>query len=79
MKRIKFACLLQTIHFQLKEDVPHEIAVRGVKEELEHYKNQLTRNRTRYQVVEEAQQPDGSIMLRIKKQYNSYNCDEYMS
>ena len=79
MKRIKSACLLQTIHFQLKEDVPHEITVRGVKEELEHYKNQLTRNRTRYQVVEEAQQPDGSIMLRIKKQYNSYNCDEYMS
>ena len=79
MKRIKSACLLQTIHFQLKEDVPHEIAVRGVKEELGHYKNQLARNRTRYQVVEEAQQPDGSIMLRIKKQYNSYNCDEYMS
>lgn len=79
MKRIKYACLLQTIHFQLKEDVPHEIAVRGVKEELEHYKNQLARNRTRYQVVEEAQQPDGSIMLGIKKQYNSYNCDEYMS
>ena len=79
MKRIKSACLLQTIHFQLKEDVPHEIAGRGVKEELEHYKNQLARNRTRYQVVEEAQQPDGSIMLRIKKQYNSYNCDEYMS
>lgn len=79
MKRIKSACLLQTIHFQLKEDVPHEIAVRGVKEELELYKNQLARNRTRYQVVEEAQQPDGSIMLRIKKQYNSYNCDEYMS
>ena len=24
-------------------------------------------------------QPDGSILLRIKKQYNSYNCDEYMA
>lgn len=39
MKRIKSACLLQTIHFQLKEDIPHEAAVRGVREELEHYKN----------------------------------------
>ena len=67
------------IHFQLKEDIPHEAAVRGVREELEHYKNQLTRNRTRYQIVDEAVQPDGSILLRIKKQYNSYNCDEYMA
>ena len=79
MKRIKSACLLQTIHFQLKEDIPHETAVRGVREELEHYKNQLTRNRTCYQIVDEAVQPDGSILLRIKKQYNSYNCDEYMA
>lgn len=79
MKRIKSACLLQTIHFQLKEDIPHEAAVRGVREELEHYKNQLTRNRTRYQIVDESVQSDGSILLRIKKQYNSYNCDEYMA
>ena len=53
--------------------------MRGVREELEHYKNQLARNRTRYQIVDEAVQPDGSILLRIKKQYNSYNCDEYMA
>ena len=79
MKRIKSACLLQAIHFQLKEDIPHEAAVRGVREELEHYKNQLTRNRTRYQIVDESVQPDGSILLRIKKQSNSYNCDEYMA
>lgn len=78
MKRIKSACLYQTIHFQLKEDVPHDVAVRGVRDELDHYKAQLTRNHTRYKVVDESVQPDGSIMLRLKKQYNSYNCDEYM-
>lgn len=78
MKRIKSACLLQTVHFQLKEDVPHDIAVRSVHEEVEHYKAQLTRNHTRYQIIDESEQPDGSVMLRLRKQYNSYNCDEYM-
>lgn len=30
MKRIHSACLLQTLHFQLKEDIPHDAAVRTV-------------------------------------------------
>ena len=78
MKRIKSACLLQTIHFMLKEDLGHEEAVRAVKDEFERYKNQLDRNRTKYQIVDEKEQPDGSIIIHIKKQYNSHNCDEYM-
>lgn len=78
MKRIKSACLLQTIHFQLKEDVPHDATVRGVKDELENYKAQLKRNRTRFQIVSEEAQPDGSIILRLRKQYNNYSCEEYM-
>ena len=78
MKRIKSACLLQTIHFQLKEDIPHDAAVRGVKDELENYKAQLKRNRTRFQIVSEDVQPDGSIILRLRKQYNNYSCEEYM-
>lgn len=78
MKRIKSACLLQTIHFQLKEDIPHDAAVRAIHDELEHYKSQFARNRTRFQIVEQRDEPDGSIILKLKKQYNSYNCDEYM-
>ena len=37
MKRIKAACLEQTIHFMLKEDLPHDEAVQFVKAEYEHY------------------------------------------
>ena len=37
MKRIKAACICQTLHFQLKEDLEHSIAVRLVREEVEHY------------------------------------------
>lgn len=31
MKRIKAACLQQTVHFILKEDMPHDAAVTAVK------------------------------------------------
>lgn len=45
----------------------------------EHFKKQLEHNRTKYQIVEEAEQPDGSIVIHVKKQYNHYNCDEYLN
>lgn len=46
MKRIQFACLEQTIHFMLKEDVPKQIAMCAVDEEYASYKAQMERNRT---------------------------------
>lgn len=79
MKRIKEACLLQTIHFQLKEDLGHASAVAAVRQELEHYKHQLDHNHVQYQITQEAEQPDGSILIHIKKQYNGHKCGEYMS
>ena len=78
MKRIKEACLLQTIHFQLKEDLEHDAAVQAVRAEVEHYKTQLDRSRTRYQITEEAEQPDGSLLIHIKKPYNNHSCGAYM-
>ena len=78
MKRIKSACLLQTIHFQLKEDVEHAAAARAVREEVAHYKAQLDRNRTKYEIVDESVQPDDSILIHIKKQYNYHDCSEYI-
>lgn len=38
MKRVKAACICQTLHFMLKEDLDHTLAVKQVKEEVEHYK-----------------------------------------
>ena len=78
MKRIKEACLLQTIHFQLKEDLDHASAVQAVRAEVEHYKAQLDRSRIQYKITDEAEQPDGSIIIHIKKQYNNHNCGSYM-
>ena len=79
MKRIKAACLEQTIHFMLKEDLPHDEAVQFVKAEYEHYVAQLERNRTQYRILEKTEQPDGSLLVKLKKQYNSYDCTPYMN
>ena len=77
MKRIKSACLNQTVHFQLKEDVSHNIAVSEVKAEYESYKKLLERNRTQYKIVEEKTIEDGSIVIKIKKQVNGYDVGDY--
>lgn len=79
MKRITAACLEQTIHFQLKEDlVGHEAAVEAVKAEVTQYKAHLERKRVPYVVLSEEKQADDSIVLRLKKQYNTYPCGEYL-
>ena len=78
MKRVKAACICQTLHFMLKEDVGHDYAVKLVKEEVEQYKRTLNRNRTQYKIVDETQQPDGSIMVKVIKQYNASPVGNYL-
>lgn len=78
MKRVKAACICQTLHFMLKEDVEHSYAVRLVQEEYERYKRDLERTHTRYKIVEETTQPDGSILIRIIKQYNHSAVGDYL-
>lgn len=77
MKRVKAACLCQTLHFMLKEDMAHDYAVSSVKQEVEQYKKNLERNRTRYKIVEQLEQPDGSIVVKVIKQYNSSPVSDY--
>lgn len=78
MKRIKYACLEQTIHFMLKEDVRHEDAVRGVQDDVKAYKMHLDRSRTKYRILSEETQEDGSVIVKIKKQYNAYDVGDYL-
>ena len=61
MKRVKAACICQTLHFMLKEDVAHAWAVKQCQQDVEQYKKILERNRTQYKIVEETVQPDGSV------------------
>lgn len=78
MKRVKAACICQTLHFMLKEDVEHDYAVAQVKREIEQYKQGLENNHTKYRIVEQKEQPDGSIMLKVIKQYNSSPVGDYL-
>ncbi|HIZ55013.1 MAG TPA: hypothetical protein H9671_02265 [Firmicutes bacterium] len=78
MKRIQAACICQTLHFLLKEEVGHGYAVKLVKEEVENYKKSLEKNRTKYKIVKEAEQPDGSVVIQIIKQYNQSPVGNYL-
>ena len=79
MKRVKAACICQTLHFMLKEAVEHSLAVQQVREDVERYKRTLERNRTQYRIVEENQQPDGSVMMKVIKQYNQSPVGDYLN
>lgn len=72
VKRVKAACILQTLIFAQKQEMGYskERALKINHEEIEHYKSMLERARTRYQIVDEIEQEDGSIVVHVRKQYN---------
>ena len=78
MKRIKAACICQTLHFMLKEDLGHDYAVQMVRTEIDKYKASLDRNRTKYRIISEEEQPDGPVMIKIIKQYNTSPVGDYL-
>lgn len=78
MKRIKAACICQTLHFMLKEDLNHSYAAQQVRQEVEQYKRTLDRNRTQYRILEEIVQPDDSIIIKVVKQYNQSPVGDYL-
>ena len=79
MKRIAAACLLQTIVFRQKDDVEKNTAATLVQEEVTRYKAALERSKTKYRVTEESIQPDGSVLMKIMRQYNGYKTDDYLA
>ena len=76
MKRIKAACLEQTIHFQLKDG--SEAGQEQIQREYEAYKIHLERTGTQYKIIQETEQPDGSLIIKIKRQNNSQPVGSYL-
>ncbi|HIQ78946.1 MAG TPA: hypothetical protein IAB77_06765 [Candidatus Scatomorpha intestinavium] len=72
MKRVKAACVLQTLIFAQKDDcgLTREQQYKVNCEEVERYKAAMDRAHTRYQITEQTEQPDGSVLVRVRKQYN---------
>lgn len=78
MKRVKAACITQTLHFMLKEGVEVDYAQRLVQEEVKRYKDGLDRSGTQYRILSEEVKEDGSIVIEIKKQYNTSPVGTYL-
>ena len=78
MKRVKADCICQTLHFALNDDLGHDYAVKLVKEEVENYKSSLNRKQIKRKIISEETLPDGSVMIKIIKQYNTSPVGDYM-
>lgn len=72
MKRVKAGCVLQTLVFLQKEDcgLSKDSQRKYNREEVEKYKRDLEKNKTRYQIVSVEEQEDASIIVRVRKHLN---------
>lgn len=71
MRRIISACLLQTMKFDTTHDAEPQ-------KEFEMYCSKLDRQGVKYVIEESTQLDDGSIVVKIKKQYNAYKTEGYL-
>lgn len=78
MKRIQAACICQTLHFFLKDEMSKERNEKYSQEEFEKYKQSLEKSHTEYRVLEEVKQDDGSLIIKIIKQYNNSPVGDYL-
>ena len=82
MKHVKAACILQTLVFAQKDDcgLTREQQLKINHDDVFRYKATMDRNRTRYRIVEETEQADGSVLVRVRKQYNdTVDVSEYFN
>ncbi len=72
MKRVRSACIMQTLVFTQREELcfTAEKALTLNRAEYEKYKADLEKTKTRYQVISETEETDGSVVVKIRKQYN---------
>ncbi|MBR4072083.1 MAG: hypothetical protein IKK26_05975 [Clostridia bacterium] len=72
MKRVKAACIFQTLVFTQKSELGYsrDEALGINRNEFQRYKDALEKAKTRYQITDTEETDDGSIIVRIRKQYN---------
>ncbi len=72
MKRVKAACILQTLVFSQRPEMGFsiEVARKLNLDEVENYKKSLERAKTKYIITDVKEETDGSIIVHVKKQYN---------
>lgn len=78
MKRVKAACITQTLCFSNHDGETTEFARKAIVQECEKYKTQLEKSGMKYKILSEKTNEDGSIVIEIKKQYNASPVGEYL-
>ena len=78
MKRIQQACICQTLRFFLKDDFTKSQAEQQLAVEVQHYKDSLVKNRVAHKILEEKTLDDGSVVLKLIKQYNQSPVGDYL-
>lgn len=78
MKRIKAACIIQTVCFSNHDGETTEYAKKVIAQEYGKYKAQLERSGVKYKILSEKTNEDGSIVIEIKKQYNNSSVGDYL-
>ena len=74
MKRVKAACLYQTISFILDPSIPTEVAISKVNAEYASYKENVGSN---LQILKEIKHDDGSIEIEVRKSVSGYSVGKY--
>lgn len=71
MRRIISACLLQTMRFDIAKDANPD-------RDFEFYCHKLDKSHTKYVIESKEKEADGSLVVKVKKEYNSYKTDGYI-
>lgn len=79
MKRIKAACIIQTLCFSNHDGETTEYAKKAIAQEYEKYKTQLKNGGVKYKILWEKINEDGSIVIEIKRQYNNSSVGDYFN
>jgi len=71
MRRIISACLLQTVRFDTVSGADPE-------KDFQVYCHKLERKGQKYQIEGTEKESDGALVVKIKKQYNTYKTEGYL-
>lgn len=71
MRRIMSACLLQTMRFDTTK-------MANPEQDFQAYCHKLDRENIKYVIENQKVEPDGSLVVKVKKQYNAYQTDGYI-
>lgn len=72
MKRVKSACIMQTLVFSQKPELgqSRDVNLKLNRDEFAHYKHTMERTSVRYQILDESEEQDGTLVVHVRKQYN---------